>query len=271
MTLISSWTNHALAGYLLLLTVATSMRDGTDSPLPQAHAHNDYLHARPLLDALDQGFCSVEADIFLGKNGQLLVGHTTLDLQAERTLERLYLAPLRERVRQFQGRVYPNGPTLQLLIDVKTAGPQTYAVLHPLLASYADILTEVRKGQVIERAVTVVISGNCPREEIAKQALRYAAIDGRLDDLTSSLPKHLVPLVSLPWKTHFTGKGDAPLTGPEMARLREMTALAHKHGRRLRFWGSPDTPECWRVQREAGVDWLNTDRLREMRAFLLNR
>ena len=32
---------------------------------PAFHAHNDYLHSRPLLDALDQGFDSVEADVFL--------------------------------------------------------------------------------------------------------------------------------------------------------------------------------------------------------------
>jgi hypothetical protein len=32
-------------------------------------------HTRPLLDALDQGFCSVEADIWLSKEG-LLVAHT---------------------------------------------------------------------------------------------------------------------------------------------------------------------------------------------------
>ena len=34
-------------------------------PLPNAHAHNDYEHKRPLFDALDHGFCSVEADVFL--------------------------------------------------------------------------------------------------------------------------------------------------------------------------------------------------------------
>jgi hypothetical protein len=37
-------------------------------PLTRAHAHNDYLHARPLFDALDHGFCSVEADVW-GVNG----------------------------------------------------------------------------------------------------------------------------------------------------------------------------------------------------------
>src|SRR6266571_3355435 len=40
-------------------------------PLIHAHAHNDYEHARPLFDALDRGFCSVEADIYL-VDGQLL-------------------------------------------------------------------------------------------------------------------------------------------------------------------------------------------------------
>ena len=29
----------------------------------QAHAHNDYLHERPLLDALDNGFGSVETPL----------------------------------------------------------------------------------------------------------------------------------------------------------------------------------------------------------------
>ena len=35
------------------------------TPLLHAHAHNDYEHQRPLYDALDHGYCSVEADIFL--------------------------------------------------------------------------------------------------------------------------------------------------------------------------------------------------------------
>ena len=35
------------------------------APLAQAHAHNDYEHDRPLLDALEHGFTSVEADVWL--------------------------------------------------------------------------------------------------------------------------------------------------------------------------------------------------------------
>ncbi len=68
-------------------------------PRPQAHAHNDYLHERPLLDALANGFCSVEADIFL-ENGELLVGHTKRELASGRTLQSLYLDPLKERINE---------------------------------------------------------------------------------------------------------------------------------------------------------------------------
>src|SRR5437660_5508951 len=107
----------------LLMALVTLGRAGAQQPpavvpLRQAHAHNDYEHKRPLFDALDHGFCSVEADIYLEK-GQLLVGHTQDDLRPDRTLEKLYLDPLRQRVRDQGGRVYRDGPTLYLLIDVK--------------------------------------------------------------------------------------------------------------------------------------------------------
>src|SRR5689334_21434919 len=89
-------------------------------PLPQAHAHNDYEHTRPLFDALDRGFCSVEADIWLTPEG-VLVAHDRKDLRPGRTLEALYLDPLRERIETSGGgRVYRGGPAFYLLIDVKT-------------------------------------------------------------------------------------------------------------------------------------------------------
>jgi len=70
----------------------------TVKPLSRAHAHNDYEHARPLSDALDHGFCSVEADIWL-VGDELLIGHDRKDLKAGRTLETLYLDPLRARIK----------------------------------------------------------------------------------------------------------------------------------------------------------------------------
>src|SRR5688500_18169484 len=54
--------------------------------LPNAHSHNDYEHKRPLLDALANGFTSVEADIYLVE-GLLLVAHDRKDVDRRKTLE----------------------------------------------------------------------------------------------------------------------------------------------------------------------------------------
>jgi hypothetical protein len=120
-------------------------------PLANAHAHNDYAHKRPLFDALERGFTSVEADIFLTDKGELLVGHERRELRPERTLEKLYLKPLRRRARANKGQVYPGGPAFYLLIDIKTDGKKTYAVLNKLLAKYADVFSEVSDGKFTRR------------------------------------------------------------------------------------------------------------------------
>ena len=61
----------AFAMALALILPASSPEGQTISSqtsslgLERAHAHNDYEHPRPLFDALDHGFKSVEADIWL--------------------------------------------------------------------------------------------------------------------------------------------------------------------------------------------------------------
>jgi len=255
----------------LLLLVGLAAAPPTDAapvtPLSQAHAHNDYRHARPLVDALAHGFTSVEADIFLVA-GKLLVGHDREELRPERTLEALYLDPLRERVRQNGGRVYPAGPVFTLLIDIKSDGEATYAALREMLAKYDEILSAVREGKVDERAVTVVVSGNRARETIAAEKVRRAAIDGRLSDLDSALPAHLLPLISDNWRNHFTWRGDGPMAEAERRKLRGMVRKAHDKGRRVRFWATPENRAVWRELVDAGVDLINTDDLAGLEDFL---
>ncbi len=155
-------------------------------PLLHAHAHNDFQHKRPLLDALDCVFCSIEADIYL-RNSQLLVGHVPAELRPERTLEKLYLDPLRERVKTNVGRVYADGPTITLLVDVKTEAKETYAALHNVLERYADMFSVTRNGKLEVKAVTVVVSGNRAREAMIAQTVRYA--QSMADWLISTQPR----------------------------------------------------------------------------------
>jgi hypothetical protein len=234
--------------------------------LPSAHAHNDYEHPRPLFDALNHGFCSVEADIFL-VDGQLLVGHNRGDLKPERTLESLYLDPLRARAKANSGKVFPDAARFWLLIDVKTDAKPTYAALHEVLSRYADLLTAVSDGNVEPRAVTVVVSGNSDRDGIAAQTKRFAGIDGRPRDLDSDVPAHLIPWISERWGSLFQWSGEGAMPEPERTKLREFTAKAHRHGRLVRFWGTPEKLALWQEMRAAGVDLINTDKLAELQRF----
>lgn len=244
-------------------------------PLAQAHAHNDYEHERPLLDALDQGFTSVEADVWL-RRGRLHVAHEESDLDRRRTLESLYLDPLRRRIEAHGGAVYDdwNG-SLQLLVDIKTDGPRTYRAVHRTLLRYRGMLTRFAPD-LGPGAVEVVISGNRPLKLMQAQRRRFAGYDGRLSDLSSGLSPRLMPLVSDNWTDHFSWRGKGPMPAAEQAKLRSMVRRAHAAGYRLRFWETPDDPgrartRLWSVLADTGVDHLNTDDLVGLSTFLRAR
>lgn len=259
-----------LACVLSLVSVKAA-EDKSIQPLSRAHAHNDYEHTRPLLDALDHGFGSVEADVWL-VNGALLVAHNLKDAKPERTLQKLYLDPLRERVRANGGRVYRGGSSLMLLIDVKSDATNTWRTLTNVLAGYAPMLTRFTTNRIETNAVTAVISGNRARPLLEAEPVRFAALDGRLPDLEGGAPVSLIPLVSDTAAKLSTWKGraeDGPFPEADRAKLRDWVAKAHAQGRIIRFWGAPDTVPVWREFESAGVDLLNADDLAGLKEFLL--
>lgn len=243
------------------------VKSPTITPLLQAHAHNDYLQPRPLFDALEQGFCSVEADVWLVE-GKLLVAHDLEAVQVDRTLQKLYLDPLREQIRRNGGRVFSRGPTGTLMIDVKSEAAPTYAALREVLRGYAEILTAFTTTNSTPRALTIILSGNRATEIIAAEPVRHVALDGRLTDLDSSVSSQLFPLISDNWKQHFAWRGQGPLSQEERVKLQAFVHRAHEQGRRLRFWGVPDSATGWRELRAAGVDLIGTDDLSCLAKFL---
>lgn len=238
-------------------------------PRPRAHSHNDYEHERPLWDALTQGFCSVEADIHLVED-QLLVGHDPGDVRPERTLAKLYLEPLRDRLTQHGGQVWSGVTPFVLMIDIKTDGAATYRRLAEELQPYASILTRVERGEVQPGPLLVVISGNRDWESIAASEPRLVTVDGRMSDLERSdrPAADLMRMVSDNWSTHFTWRGDGPMPAAERQKLAELVRQAHSEGRLVRFWATPERTEVWDELLAANVDLLNTDRLAELSEYL---
>jgi hypothetical protein len=242
------------------------------SVLTHAHAHNDYEHPRPLQDALDHGFMSVEADIFL-VDGELLVAHNLKDVSTDRTLESLYLRPLWERFKKNQGSIYGTHGTFWLWIDIKRDGGAVYEVLQQQLREYSEMLSVSVNDQWLEKAVTIIISGDRPFQEISVSDPRYVAIDGRLSDLESSpnsqYSSSLMPVVSDNWRLHFRYRGEGPMVAAEQQKLRAIVSQAHNQRRKVRFWATPESEQLWKELLDAQVDLIGTDDLERLATFLV--
>jgi hypothetical protein len=269
---------------------ATDTPKPSDAPRPRTHAHNDYEHPHPLFDALHEGFVGVEADVYL-VGGDLRVSHNAVaDWSKVPTLQASYLSPLRDLVRRRNnGGVYADGTPLLLLVDVKTDAEPTYARLHQLLAEYQaatpGLFTTYTAGAdgrytVAAGAITVVVSGNRPREAMKRQATRLAGYDGRVADVgrdaAADTAPGFMPLVSDNWNLVFKGEsawdGTGPMPAAARARLAELVAAVHGEGKQLRFWNLPkDAPAVWGPLWDAGVDLINTDDLAGLSRFVASR
>lgn len=264
---------HRSAFYLFIASLAlmTNACRGESpappQPLPQAHSHNDYEHDRPLLDALGRGFCNVEADVYL-VDGNLLVAHNWIDLRPQRTLETLYLKPLKERIEKNGGKLFPGDQRLTLLIDFKSDGNKTYPVLAEILKKYEGLISGMKDGKWTPRQIDVIISGDRPTELVTKDESRLAALDGRVSDLDDASNSDVMPLVSDNWSSHFHWGGEGEFPAEERQQLESFVAKAHDQGRRLRFWGTPDSPEFWDKLQAAGVDVIGTDDLAALQQHL---
>jgi hypothetical protein len=265
----------------LSVTRSSAEADQADSTqligLERAHAHNDYEHDRPLFDALDHNFKSVEADIWLVE-GELIIAHDPEDVPQAvkdgRTLRSLYLEPLQTVIAQNGGSVYRGDPDyFTLLIDIKSEAASTYLALHEELQDYEGMLTKFGPRGVRDGAVTAIVSGNRPRELMQQQRVRYAAYDGRLSDLGVATDQTFVPLISDNWTRNFTWRGDGPMPTKERKKLESIVETAHASGQRVRFWETPElSPQreaVWRELLAARVDYINTDHLSDLEIFLL--
>jgi glycerophosphoryl diester phosphodiesterase len=251
-------TRQVLSFFILLFSLAVVAQV---KPLPNAHAHNDYEHARPLWDALAQGFMSVEADVHL-INGELYVSHNSpKELKSALTLKELYLRPLREIVSRNEGKVYPKAEgVFYLMIDFKTSADATYEVLAAQLAQFPELQTNPY--------VVIFISGNRPVETIRNASSPAALLDGRPEDLAKNIPTNRMPVISENFNKVCRWNGKMPVPDAEFQKLKTLATQVHAQGKKLRLWATPDHPDAWKTLLEAGVDLINTDKLEELRKFL---
>lgn len=237
-----------------------------------AHSHNDYEHERPLFDALDCNFKSIEADVYTVGDSHF-VAHDSDQIKPGRTLRQLYLEPLKNQIIQNNGSVYGNGEEIILFIDIKDDALKTYQNLHRILTEYKSHLTSFENGKKKQGSLMVVVSGNRPFEFMQSQTIRYAGFDGRLENLDSGISADLMPVVSDNWAKYFSWNGTGKMPREEILNLKNYAEKAKKQGYLLRFWNTPNrTPEqrkaVWTELKIAEVGLIGVDELRELKEFL---
>lgn len=239
-------------------------------PLPNAYAHNDYWHKRPLYDALDNGFTNIEADIYLRDN-KLIVAHVLPRLRMQKTLDSLYMKPLAEYV-SGTNKQYgcPDCPIL-LMIDIKSEANRTYKALRKLLLQYQYILSAFEDGKLRQGKVTIVITGNKPLKLLRLEKIRFAFIDEDLRSVKQdTIDQNFYQTASCRYSELVNWRGEGPMPLPEHDKLCAYVAAAHKFGKKVRLWASPEKKEVWQQLLDCGVDFINTDQLVELKNFLLN-
>jgi len=233
-------------------------------PLANGFAHNDYWHKRPLFDALENGFRYIEADIFL-LHDRLIVAHTFPFFKSDRTLDRLYLKPLANYIKNHPDDDYP----ITLMIDIKTSGNNTYEALKPLLDKYADIISGYEDGHFIQRRLTVVLSGHKPFKIVRREQSRMVFIDEDLRKMDrDNFGSELYPIASCPYKALLQWDGNGHMPDNERKLLTSYVLKAHKLGKKVRLWASPENKTVWTELLTCGVDLINTDQLAMLREFL---
>ena len=238
-------------------------------PISNAHAHNDYKHERPLLDALQYGFTSVEADVFLIRDTFFVYHNLPLKPDPTRTLEHLYLKPLKDRVDTY-GHVYPAYEgAFYLMIDIKSNGEKAFQPLQDLLNKYNAYLND--NTEVTEKPIKVFISGNRPYEEILSDSTLLFALDGRPDDLGQHIPTSFMPVVSTHYKKVYKWKKKGEISKKHKKALQTLVQTAHDEGKKVRLWAVPDHPKSWAFLQVNAVDLINTDDLHGLQQFLTQK
>lgn len=219
-----------------------------------AHSHNDYAQQKPFHLAYNEGFGSIEADIHL-VGDQLLVGHDTKDLIKEKTLESLYLQPLKAYNQ-------PNRK-LQILIDIKTDAIKTIDQLVKTLLNYPTIINN--------KYIKIVLSGNAPSPEKFDKYPDFIWFDGRLNLNYTANQLSRVAIISEDYYKVIDFKPKWPLDSLTISKVKQFIDKVHALGKPVRLWASPDNPAAWEVFITSGVDYINTDKINELADYLIKR
>ena len=236
-----------------------------------AYAHNDYLNAHPLSDALSLGYKGVEADVFL-VHGALRLGHKRRAAEQDGTFETLYLAPLRALVARC-GTLTDDGQPFLLTLEIKEQSRPTFDTLVAVLARYPDLWSR-SDGQAAESEhdmapVQAVLVGWYPpgfADSIAVPLSRQSRLE-RADGPPADAADRAVGLIGLDYAETIGRRWAMPAQRRHWLSAIRAAKTAFP-ALRIRAYHVPVKERTYRELLAAGVDLIGTLELAETARLL---
>ena len=254
-----------LSAILLFLSITVTAQ--VQYTTMNAHSHNDYEQKTPFMLAYNAHFGSIEADIW-AVNGDLFVAHNKSDIKAERSLDSLYIQPIVRFFRKNGGKAWRNYPsTFQLMIDLKTPFEPTLSLLVEKLKKYPDVFDSNQNNN----AIRVVITGNRPDPSGFSKYPLFIWFDGNVTLKYDDQQLKRIALYSENLAGFTTWKGKEAMVEKEEIRLKQVIDSVHGLNKKIRFWNAPDDAYAWKTLINLKVDYLNTDHIQELSAWLQNK
>ena len=251
----------------ILLFLSISVTTQAQYTTLNAHSHNDYEQRTPFMLAYNAHFGSIEADIW-AVNGDLFVAHNKSDIKAERSLDSLYIQPIVRFFRKNGGKAWNNYPsTFQLMIDLKTPFEPTLSILVEKLKKYPDVFDSDQNNN----AIRVVITGNRPDPSGFSKYPLFIWFDGNVTLKYDDQQLKRIALYSENLAGFTTWKGKEAMVEKEEIRLKQVIDSVHGLNKKIRFWNAPDDAYAWKTLINLKVDYLNTDHIQELSAWLQNK
>jgi alkaline phosphatase len=245
---------------IAIVILSSSVASAQEFTTANVFAHNDYAGDKPFHMAYDLRVGYIEADVFL-VDDDLMVAHERGEIRPERTLEELYLRPLNSHILKNNGFAYEDEKhALTLMIDLKTPGFATLNALVACLKKYPDLLSS--------QTLQIMISGNVPDPKLWKNFPSFIHFDGRpgIEYTPDQLAR--ISMISTNFRSHVQWDGEGTLPAQARATMSELMKTAHSHGKKFRFWATPDFPNAWKELMRAEVDVIATDKVPELVEFL---
>jgi hypothetical protein len=158
------------------------------------------------------------------------------------------------------------------MIDIKTGALNTYPALKLLLEKYRPILSSYDHGEIHPGPVTVVLSGNKPYDAVRNEDSRLAFIDEDLKKtFQDTTAKDVYKMSSCKYSKLMEWRGNGDIPRAEEDKLCSFVNMAHKFGKKVRLWASPENDRVWKELLKCRVDLINTDKLVVLKTFLLSQ